>query len=188
MRRLSYSFLSFIVLSLAVFVFAFLLGRFVASSSEVQLLIQEFGYAGILTVSFISGLNLFVPIHVGAFVPAFTSAGFPIINIIVVMIIGTFLADIVGYAIGFFGHTKIRKSRILWVKKVIEFSETHTHFILPILFLWAALVPLPNEFLVIPFALLGVGFVPMGVVLLLGNMVNITLVALGITSIVDFFS
>ncbi len=186
MRKKVGSILVFIFFVLGLFACGLWLSKYVAIHEEAQALLQTFGYAGIVTISFFSGLNIAIPIHAGAFVPMYEAAGFPLLWIIVSMVIGTSLADLVGYAIGNLGHAHAKVAESPLLKKIIDYCKVHTHLLIPLLFLWVAIIPLPNELVVIPLALFGVSFLPMFTALIAGNVVHLTAVAFGISAINNF--
>ena len=92
-----------IIFLLSVFGGALYFADYVKESEQAKALVDQFGYFGIFIISVVAGLNLFVPIPAPTFVPIFTAAGYPFLGIILIMVIGTTIADLIGYFIGLIG-------------------------------------------------------------------------------------
>ncbi len=172
---------------LAAMVAAFFLADYVRESSTAQMLVERFGYLGMLGLSIISGLNLFVPIPAATFTPIYTAAGFPLYGIIITLVVGTTLADSIGYLIGRGGKELVEENYPAIQKRIQRTAEKHSLYIIPGVFLWASFSPLPNETMLIPLALAGVRFRTLILPLLCGNIVHQTLFAYGLSSIFEYF-
>ena len=138
------------LLALAVIFFAFLAADAISQNDSAKEIVEQFGVLGIIVISFIAGLNLFVPVHAATFTPIFLEVGFPIVIIISAMVVGTTVADLLSYFLGRWGknrtHTKYQK----FFDWLYTFKENHYKLILPGIFVYSALVPLPNEIILIP--------------------------------------
>lgn len=185
-KKIVNSFL-FIGVIVAVLVASFFLTQYVSSDEASQKLIQEFGYLAVLVISFIAGLNLFLPVPAATFVPIFTAGGMSLPIIIILLIIGTIVSDLLSFAIGHYGknvatshYPKIQN----WLTK--QFSK-HKKYLSYYIFVFAAFVPLPDEIYLIPMAIIGIRLREIILPLLLGTIVYQTLAAYGIDNIVKYF-
>ncbi len=148
-----------------------------------EALILQFGYVGIIIIGVIAGLNTFVPVPAASFTPLFLGAGFSFPLIILFLSIGTIIADIVGYIFGQWSREFFLSRHPRFFAYFSRQAERNTSHISLILFLYAAFVPFPNELMIIPLAFGGVRFRLMVIPLFIGNMLNHTMIALGVTSV-----
>lgn len=156
---------------------------YAAENDLVRDLARRFGYGGILLAAAASGFNLVVPVPIIAFFPFFMDVGFDRVLTVAVIAVGMTLGDLLGYLIG-------RTTRELFSPKVrglmarLE-SLRERHRVLPfvLMFLYAAVVPLPNEVLVIPLAFLRYPLAGIFAAVLLGNMIFNSLVAFGLVQV-----
>ena len=167
----------------AVWVAALFLADYVATNDMAQNLTQQFGYVGILVVAIVSGLNVLVPVPAAAFVPVFTAAGFTIWLIIAVLVIGTTIADLIGYWLGRWSKEFVEDHYPKTFRRMKVLDERNHNLVLPIVFVYAALLPFPNEAIIIPLALIGFKFRTFLIPLVLGNIVNQTALAFGASNI-----
>lgn len=177
------------ILALA-FTASLLFADYVAGNESVQDVVERFGYLGMLIVTIISGLNLFVPIPAATFTPIYVAAGFPLPAIILVLIIGTTIADGIGYLIGLGGKHLAAMRYPHFQERLCSFAKQHHALVLPFVFLYAALSPLPNEIILIPLAFVGFRFRTLLLPLVLGTIIYQSAVAYGAASIFSllFFS
>lgn len=171
------------VLITAIWIAALFLAEYVAQNGLAQNLVNQFGYAGIVVVAIISGLNILVPVPAAAFVPIFTAAGLYLPFIIIALVIGTTIADAVGY---YFGRWSREFVEDHYPRTFLHIKSLHARrqsWVLPTVFLYAALMPFPNEAIIIPLALLGFHFRSFIIPLVLGTIVNQTALALGAANI-----
>lgn len=169
------------------FAASFFLADYVASNGSARELVERFGYAGILAISVVSGLNLFIPVPAAAFVPVFTAAGFSMPGIITTLIVGTLIADWIGYLLGVAGRHATELHYPKFQKKLRRFAKRHHALILPGVFLYAAFSPFPNEIVLAPLALIGTRFRALFLPLLLGTIAYQILYAYGAQGIFDLF-
>lgn len=166
MQLVSKKYIFQLVALVAIFIGAFLLVRIMEANQAIQQFIAQLGYLGVLVVSFISGLNLIVPIPAVAFVPLFIGAGLNMWAVFLVMTIGMTAADSVAYLVGMTGRrlanevapALTRSSRGRQNHYLAKIDAIRKRFYvapLLILFLYAAFIPFPNEILVIPLAFMG---------------------------------
>jgi membrane protein YqaA with SNARE-associated domain len=161
---------------------AFLANHLVSDHLNEALLLQ-FGYVGIIIIGVIAGLNTFVPIPAASFTPLFLEAGFTFPFIILFLSIGTIIADIVGYIFGQWSREFFLARHPRFFAYFTRLATKHTAYISTVLFLYAAFVPFPNELMIIPLAFGGVRFRTMVVPLFIGNMLNHTMIALGVVNL-----
>lgn len=180
-----------LVISVALFAFflavSFALALYVATNGEARQIVEEFGYVGVLLLAIVSGFNIILPVPAATFTPVFLAAGLDITLIIVFLVIGTTVADIVGYLIGAFGRQLGKEKFPHWYDQLARLNKTRKALVLPFVFLWAAVVPLPNELILIPLALLGYQFRTLIIPLITGTIINQTILARGIDSVFSFF-
>jgi len=162
------------------------LARFVTNDTYAQELVQEFGYLGVIVVSFIAGLNAIVPIPAGSFVPVFTAAGLELPYIIVMLIIGTTLADLAAWYVGVLG----RKITLHNYPKLAEFTDwiqqKNIWAVMLFVFVYASIAPIPNEVILIPLALVGIKLRYLIIPLIFGTIVYQTAFAFGAQSLFDW--
>lgn len=174
--------ISGIVLVIAVTLLgAFFLTQYVKDNETAQRIVEHFGYLGILTISIIIGLNLFLPIPAATFAPIFVSAGLPLPGIIVMLVLGSVIADSAGYLMGVGGRHITKRTHPALQEKMQAFAERHRRFLLPLVFLYSVFSPFPNEVILIPLAIMGIRYRVVFLPLLLGTVVFETLVAYGLT-------
>lgn len=155
-----------------VFIGVFLISDSLAQNEQVAVAVQEFGYFGVVIVAVIAGLNVIVPIPAATFTPIFTAAGLAIPFIVISLALGTLIADFTGYLLGSVSRSMVDKR---YPKMQQFFSELKTNrekLIVPVIFLYAAFAPFPNEALLVPLGLAGVRFNTIIIPLILGNLIN----------------
>ena len=74
-------------------VLSLLTAETITHSTEIQSFIARLGYAGVVTVAIIGGLNIFVPIPAVTLTPLFTASGLSLPLIICSLTLGTIIAD-----------------------------------------------------------------------------------------------
>ncbi len=166
-----------------------LLNSFAMGNETVRNIVSSFGYFGIFFISVLSGFNLAIPIPAIGFYPLFAELGFSSVFTIATISLGMVFGDSIGYLIGNAGRGVIDSPR---GKRIASFlnrlREKHRLFPYILVLIYAAVVPLPNELLVIPMAFAGYRFLPMAVMLFFGNIVFNILGAFGIVSITSLIS
>lgn len=169
-------------ITLSLVLLAFYAASYIENSEAAQRLIETYGVLGIFALAFISGLNLVVPIHAATFTPIFTAAGFGLPLVILILVLGTTLADLLSYGLGRWGRRATNDGMTKVREKVDVFARDHRKLIIPGVFLYAAFVPFPNEAILIPLGLMGFRLWAIFVPLILGTVINQTLFALGFSS------
>ena len=186
-KNRTWSLVAVIASILLVAMLALFLAERIVSSPELQSLVAQLGYAGVVLVAIIGGLNIIVQIPAVTLTPIFTASGLYLPFIILSLTIGTLIADYIGYVFGHFSRP------VLYAQypKVVSWLEhkitTKPKLLFPITLLFAAFLPVPNEVLVIPLAVLGIKFRHMILPLLLGNLINQTIYATSIQAVFSWW-
>ncbi len=170
---------------LIIFTAFFFLAQEFTTESTIQLLIQDFGYIGVMIAGIIGGLNTFIPIPAASFTPLFIAAGLSLPLIILMLTLGTLIADYVGYALGHVSREIIKLKHPKLFTFFLTLEEQHHHFVLPLVFFYAAIMPIPNEIILIPLALSGIRFRTMIIPLVFGNLISQAVLSYGFTSLFD---
>ena len=164
-----------------------LLARHITKNDNAQMFVQEFGYFGVVVISFIAGINAIVPIPAGSFVPIFTAAGLELDVIILMLIIGTTLADLLAWYVGVLG----RKITLHNYPRLAEFTDwiqqKNIWVIMLFVFVYASIAPVPNEVILIPLALVGIKLRYLFVPLIMGTIIYQTAFAFGIQNLFEWF-
>ncbi|PLX26524.1 hypothetical protein C0581_04295 [Candidatus Parcubacteria bacterium] len=174
---------------LAVFAGIVYVNRLAVGSETLTQFMVKFGYSGIFLVSAASGFNILVPIPVIGFFPLFIESGFAAPIRIAIISVGMVVGDVFGYVIGNVGKGIVeeRKKQGKIVSRLVEMRDKHKIIPLIILFIYASVVPLPNELIVIPMAFIGYRLRYMVVALFFGNIIFNILAAFGFLSINSIF-
>ncbi len=171
----------------ATMVVVIFLADYVAAHNGAQEIIARFGYAGVLAISVIAGLSTFIPIPPASFVPVFTAAGLAFPLIIFALVLGTTIADLIGYLFGAVSKDFVNSHYPRIYYYITDIELHHHRWVTPFIFLYAAFSPLPNELMVIPFGVLGVPLKKIIVPLLLGTTIHHFLIAYGAIEMVKAF-
>ena len=173
------------ILITSIWVCSLYLANFVANNDLAQELVAQFGYLGVVAIAVVSGLNILVPVPAAAFVPIFTAAGLWMPLIIAALVLGTTIADAIGYYFGRWSKSFVEAHYPHTYTRIKVLDERHHNWILPVTFLYAALLPFPNEAIIIPLALLGFRFRTFIWPLVLGTIINQTALAYGANNIFE---
>lgn len=153
------------------------------ANDAVRELVASFGYLGVTFLAVTAGLNAVVPIPAATFTPLFVAAGLSVVGIIAALTIGTLIADLTGYLLGWAGRDVIRAKYPGTYAFFAQLQQERRRLVPPVAFLYASFVPFPNEALVIPLALSGVPVRILLLPLLLGNIVHQSLLVYGVTNV-----
>ena len=180
----NYHHLMKIILLVLVVVLALWVSGMVKDSDFVSSLIRKFGYGGIFLIAVVSGFNLVIPVPAISFLPVFLASGLNAFAVVATLAAGMTLADFIGYLLGKTGrHIALS----VFERKVInkfEMFKKKLHWSPALaLFLFASLVPFPNEIMVIPMAFLGYRSAYVLLPVFFGNMVFNSLYAFGVVNI-----
>ncbi len=180
-------FLGIITVLIVIIIVVLFAAQYIESSDTAQTFVTKLGYIGVTIIAVVTGLNVIVPIPAFTLTPIFTTAGLSLPGIILALAIGTLIADVLGFLFGNWSRGHIYKH----YPKVIGFLENvyirSPHLIVPVIFLYAAFMPFPNEVLVIPLALLKVRLRLLILPLFLGNLIHQAIYAYGMQGIFGWF-
>lgn len=186
-RQKTWGLLTIFASIILVTVLALFLAEWIVQSPEAQATIASLGYFGVVMVAIIGGLNIIIPIPAVTLTPIFTASGLHLPFIILALTGGTIIADYIGYLFGkisrpvLYGHyPKV----ITWLEETII---TRPKLLQLITFIYAAFIPLPNEVLVIPLAVMNIKFRRILLPLLFGNLLNQAIYATSIQSIFSWW-
>lgn len=126
--------------------------RYVAAHPEFGARLHELGYPGLFVAAAISGFNVLVPVPVAGFTPALQSIGFDPFWVIIVFSLGMSVGDSVGYLLGLLGRNASGRKAPRFVETLHRWSVERPIAFMAAIFLYASLVPMPNELFVIPLA------------------------------------
>jgi membrane protein YqaA with SNARE-associated domain len=158
---------------------------YLSESSAVQSLVQRFGYLGVLLTGIIVGLNTIVPIHAATFSPIFITAGLPLSMIIFFLAVGTLIADMLAFALGHVSRDFVKEKYPKIYGYATKIHTEKSHLLIPIVTVYAAIVPFPNEAILIPLALAGTNPKKLIIPLIIGNIIHQTLFVSGVTNVLS---
>jgi len=178
------------VLFLALLVLVtFWLTSFVKDNGYVQEMVRILGYPSILIISLVGALNIAFPIPVILLsVPIFLTAGYSLISIIIGIIIGTTIGDLLSFYIGTLGKPIVDRSNNYVIKFFRACCTGRRKLASLFVFLYASLIPLPNELILIPLGALGFKLKDLFIPFVVGTAINTTIIAYGIAKAFEFFS
>lgn len=148
--------------------------------------IQQFGFVGVLFISFVAGLNLFLPVPAATFVPVFTAGGMTLPSIIIFLIIGTMAANLFSYVAGRYGGKVVKSHYPELQQKMIHLYKEHSRFLPHFVFFFTALIPLPDEVFLVPLGIIGIKLKQFIIPLVLGTVFYQTFAAYGVDNIFKF--
>ncbi len=165
-----------------VLAFAIWVNLYAAQHDFVREGARHFGYTGVVAAAAISGFNLVVPVPLIAFLPFFMDVGLQPVPTVALIAVGMTLGDLFGYLIGHAARDVFSPrlhGRLMQLERLRR-RRPWLPFLL--MFLYAALIPAPNEILVIPLAFLGFPLLGIFSAVLAGNVIFNTLVGLGLVN------
>ncbi|MEX0856105.1 MAG: hypothetical protein WD056_00920 [Gemmatimonadota bacterium] len=150
--------------------------------TAVEDMVSMWGFPGLFLLSALSGFNLVIPIPIILFYPFFVEIGMHPVATVLTISVGMTTGDLAGFLVGSLGREVVQVSdgRVLGALRRLQ-----DRWWLPylILFVYASVVPLPNELLVIPMAFLGFSLFGIFGATFLGNFIFNGLAALGLLGI-----
>lgn len=186
-RKKVFNIILFLGLISAALFGSFLLAEYIATDLSSRELIQDYGYFGILLVSFVAGLNMFVPIPAATFVPVFTAGGISLPEIILFLVIGTMAANLLSYYLGYYGGTITKSHYPNLQKKLLTLYQGKSKWLPYFVFGFASFIPLPDEVYLIPLGIIGIKLRHFIVPLVLGTATYQTLASLGVDNLFRYF-
>jgi membrane protein YqaA with SNARE-associated domain len=166
---------------------ALFFANYVSNNTGAQAIVYKFGYIGVFVVSFISGVNVIIPIPPATFVPIFTAAGLLLPLIVTALVLGTLFADLAGYIIGILSKKFVAYHYPKTNHFFKELKNKHEKLLLPFVFFYTAFIPLPNEAFIIPLAMMGVRIRNFIIPLILGTTFYHLLTIYGAQTIFAYF-
>lgn len=168
-----------VLVFLAFTVGAFFLADSIAENDNVREFVRGLGVFGVILTGLASGLNAFVPIPPATFAPLFLEADIPRLVVISGFVIGTTIADSIGFFLGRLGRGYASTHHPAITNKLQAWMEGHMNLIPFIIFVFFLLAPLPNETILIPLAVIGYQYRRLIVPLILGNIGHHALMVYG---------
>ncbi len=175
--------LSLLFIIAVIFSASIYLTHYVTNDIDAQIFVQQFGYIGVLLISFITGLSLISPVPAATFTPIFTAGGIPLFVTIALAVIGTMGANFISYYIGRLGHNFTNTHYPKIQKKIIRIYSEKKELLPYLVFGFAALIPMPDEIYLIPLGIIGVRIREFIIPLFLGTIFFQTATALGFHNI-----
>ena len=160
------------------------LSEWLSTSPSAVALIEQFGYFGLVLLGTIGGLNFIIPIPPATFSALYSAAGLSTVGIILALAGGTLIADSIGFWFGTRAAVVIERKYAKIAAYAKKLAAKGSLFIIPFVALYAALVPFPNEAILIPLALTGIRFRFLIIPLLLGNILHQTILVIGVDTLV----
>jgi membrane protein DedA with SNARE-associated domain len=182
-QRQVFSLVALLTVLMSVGIGALFFAEYLLRHPDLQAQIASLGYVGVIVIATIAGLNIILPIPAVTFTPIFVAAGLSLPGIIFSLTIGTLLADFLGYLFGRLSRDTLTIKYPKLIHRLKDIHKHHHQWLLPIIFLFAAFMPLPNEALILPLAVLGISWKKMVLPLFLGNLVNQTIYAYGMHAV-----
>ena len=102
-------------------------------------------------------------------------------GIILTIAVGTTIADLLAFYIGTLLKKQVDKSKVKMLNWLRENAIGKPKFTAFIVFLWAALSPLPNEVLLLPLGSLGTKLRTVALPFMLGTILYVTGIAYGLS-------
>jgi membrane protein YqaA with SNARE-associated domain len=144
-------FLASVGLLLAILAFSFWLSEMAADNSYVQQIIFRYGYIGTFIAAVISGFNLLIPIPAVSFMPALLESGLNYYICVFLLALGMTVADTAAYILGRAGRGIFSENLHNQVAKRLDrLKEKHPIYPLAAVFIFASIMPFPNEVLLVP--------------------------------------
>lgn len=179
----SLHFLSITFIVAVIFSASIFLTEYVANDIGAQLLVQQFGYIGVLLVGFITGLSMISPVPAATFTPIFTAGGIPLLTAIGLSVIGTMCANFVSYYIGRLGHDFTNTHYPKIQKRILNLYIERKELLPYLVFGFTAFIPFPDEIYLIPLGIIGVRIREFIIPLFLGTVFFQSMTALGFHNI-----
>lgn len=161
---------------------AFSLANYVTTNETAQSYIVGSGYGGIILFAILTGLSI-IPIPAVTFTPVFVAGGLALPFIIMALIVGICIADGLGFYFGHYSKSFVIKKFPESYRVVHNIYTKRRRLVVPMVCLYIAFVPLPNEFVLIPLGVIGIPFRSLIAPIILGNAINQTYLALGIQNL-----
>ena len=166
---------------------SFYLAGIISENQNWHEMIQSLGLIGIILVSIVTGLNAFVPIPPATFAPIFLEVGVPSYVVIGGFVIGTTIADSIGFYIGTLGRNYAHHNFSRAMAYTHSLIQKHKALIPFLILSFFMLAPLPNETILIPLAIMGYKYKKLILPLIFGNIIHQTIMVYGYSSVFTWF-
>ncbi|NEN93346.1 MAG: hypothetical protein F6K48_32480, partial [Okeania sp. SIO3H1] len=134
------------------------------------------------------GLNAIVPIPAATLTPVFLAAGLAPLGIILALVVGTVIADALGFLLGRSTKELVEEHYPRLTQYLTRLTTANRVWLFLFIVGYAAFVPFPNEAMLIPLAFSGIKFRYVLTPLLLGNLLHQLILVYGITELISWFS
>ena len=165
---------------------AFFLASHLTESGSLGQFVAGSGIFGAIAIAFVSGLNFVVPVPPATFAPIFIESGVNPYLVVIGFVIGTTIADSIGYLLGWVGRGSAETNHPKLAKRLHEFMTQHTHLVLPLAFIYFAVAPLPNEIILIPLALSGYRYRDLLIPMIAGTIIHHPILVFGYQSVFNY--
>lgn len=169
-----------------------LLAIYVSTHLSQQTVLLEFiatwSYLAVAILGLISGLNVLIPIPAATLTPLFIAAGLTIPGIITALAFGTILADYISFLFGSCTKSILEARYPKLINFLHHLTTTYQSWLLPFVIFYAAVIPLPNEAILIPLAFSSIKFLKLLIPLIIGNTIHQLLLVHGTISLSQLFS
>lgn len=155
------------------------LTEYVSQNGTAQEIANRFGYIGIVAIAAVAGLNVVVPLPAATLTPVFVAAGLWLPLVVLMLVVGTTIADLVGYYVGKLSKDFVEATYPKTYQRLLKIHSKNRWLLLPFVFIYSAFIPLPNEAILIPIAMMGVSLRTFIVPLVAGTVVSQTALAFG---------
>ncbi len=125
---------------------AFFAANALQENSALQDYVKSAGVLGVMAVGLLCGLNAFVPIPPATFAPLFIESGLSPLMVVGGLVIGTTIADSIGYLLGVLGSGYVNNHHPKITNYLKRLFEQHERYIPFIIFGFFALAPLPKRY------------------------------------------
>lgn len=159
------------------------LAQFVETNQTIQNIIINTGYVGPMVLALLFGLSVVIPFPPGAFAPAFTAAGLYMPLVIVMLTIGTTIADLSGFFVGKISKPHVKTKHPKLYQKIKKLRHSRPIYTQIFVFVMTAFIPFPNEAWIIPFGMIGFRLNQFIIPMMLGTLLHHTMVALGLVTL-----
>ena len=166
---------------------AFFLAGNINENEWLTSAVKNLGLVGTIVIGIVCGLNAFVPIPPATFAPLFIESGLSPLLVILGFVIGTTIADSIGYLIGRLGQGYVKDNHPKVTNYLLNLFKSYERLIPVFLFIYFAIAPLPNEIILIPLALIGYKYKKLIVPLIIGNVIHHTMMVFGYSTVFSWF-
>lgn len=152
---------------------------YVSPSEIIDFIGIENGYVLVFISGLAGGISLFFPFPYYLFVLTFGAAGLNPYFLAIAATLGVVIGECTSYFVGHSAHFLISKTTSEKLHKLRDWAIRKPKFLISmILFIWASIAPIPNDFFLVPFGVIRYPFLRIIIPLALGSLVFNTLLAI----------